>query len=77
MNLHFESASPRALTAFKTPLDLFNKAIQGVIEFVKRAGEEFKSFAKSIQEKFNLPSLDEIKQSLKDFLVLIKTTSDF
>ena len=52
--------------------DLFNKAIQGVIEFVKRAGEEFKSFAKSIQEKFNLPSLDEIKQSLKDFLVLIK-----
>lgn len=52
--------------------DLFNKAIQGVIEFVKRAGEEFKSFAKSVQEKFNLPSLDEIKQSLKDFLVLIK-----
>ena len=52
--------------------DLFNKAVQGVIEFVKRAGEEFKSFAKSIQEKFNLPSLDEIKQSLRDFLILIK-----
>ena len=52
--------------------DLFNKAVQGAIEFVKRAGEEFKSFAKSIQEKFNLPSLDEIKQSLRDFLILIK-----
>ena len=52
--------------------DVFNKAIQGVIEFVKKAGEEFKNFAKAIQEKFNLPSLDEIKQSLKEFLSMIK-----
>lgn len=52
--------------------DIFNKAIQGVIEFVKKAGYEFKAFAKSVQEKFNLPSLDEIKQSLKDFLGMIK-----
>ena len=52
--------------------DIFNKAIQGVIEFVKKAGEEFKNFAKAIQEKFNLPSLDEIKESLKDFLRMIK-----
>ena len=52
--------------------DVFGKAIQGVITFVKNAINAFKDFIKTIQQKFNLPSLEEVKQSLKDFLSMVK-----
>lgn len=52
--------------------DVFNKAIQGVIGFVKKAGDEFKAFAKEIKDKFNLPDLDTVKESVKGFLNMVK-----
>lgn len=48
--------------------DIFNKAIQGVIEFVGKAAGAFKDFAGEVKDKFNLPDLETVKESIKDFL---------
>lgn len=52
--------------------DIFGKAIQGVIDFVKKLADTFKEFAKEVKDKFNLPDLDTVKESVKDFLNMIK-----
>lgn len=52
--------------------DIFNKAIQGVIEFVGKAAGAFKDFAMEVKDKFNLPDLETVKESAKDFLRTLK-----
>ena len=48
--------------------DIFGKSVQGVIDFVGKAANAFKDFAKEVKDKFNLPDLDAIKKSVTDFL---------
>lgn len=52
--------------------DIFGKAIQGVIDFVKDLAAAFKGFAKEVKDKFNLPDLDTVKESVKEFLNMVK-----
>lgn len=52
--------------------DIFGKAIQEVIDFVKKLADAFKEFAKEVKDKFNLPDLDTVKESVKDFLNMVK-----
>lgn len=61
-----------ALDEFIKKNDIFNKAIQGIIGFVGKAAGAFKDFAAEIKDRFDLPDLDEIKESLKGFLNLVK-----
>ena len=52
--------------------DIFGKSVQGVIDFVGKAANAFKDFAKEVKDKFNLPDLDAIKKSVTDFLNTLK-----
>lgn len=52
--------------------DIFNKAVQKVTGFIQGAITAVKAFGETIQEKFNLPSLDEAKESVKGFLETIR-----
>ena len=52
--------------------DIFGKSVQGVIDFVGKAVNAFKDFAKEVKDKFNLPDLDTVKESIKDFLNTLK-----
>lgn len=61
-----------ALDEFIKKNDIFGKAVQGVIDFIVKAADEFKSFAKEVKDKFNLPDLDTVKESLKGFLELLR-----
>lgn len=61
-----------ALDEFIKENDIFGKAIQGVIDFVKKLADTFKEFAKEVKDKFNLPDLDTVKESVKDFLNMVK-----
>lgn len=57
--------------------DIFSKAIQEVIEYVKTVVMAVKNFAEEIKDEFNLPDLDTIKESVKDFLNAIKEKIEF
>lgn len=52
--------------------DIFGKSVQGVIDFVGKAANAFKDFAKEVKDKFDLPDLDTIKKSVTDFLNTLK-----
>ena len=52
--------------------DIFGKSVQGVIDFVGKAVNAFKDFAKEVKDKFNLPDLDTVKESVKEFLNILK-----
>ena len=52
--------------------DIFGKSVQGVIDFVGKAVNVFKDFAKEVKDKFNLPDLDTVKESVKEFLNILK-----
>lgn len=51
--------------------DTFGKAIQGVISFVEGLISTIKDFASQIREKFNLPSFDEIKESVSGLFAVL------
>ncbi len=52
--------------------DIFGKTVQGVIDFIGKAANAFKDFAKEVKDKFDLPDLDKVKESVKDFLNTLK-----
>lgn len=52
--------------------DTFGKAIQKVIDLVKGAKTAVDEFVQNVKDKFNLPTLDEMKVSVKDFVKSLK-----
>ena len=52
--------------------DTFGKAIQKVIDLVKGAKTAVDEFVQNVKDKFNLPTLDEMKVSVKGFVKSLK-----
>ena len=52
--------------------DIFNKAIQGIVGLVGKAAGAFKDFTREVKDKFNLPNLETVKESVNDFLSTLK-----
>ena len=61
----------RSVSELSSNIDI-GKAIQKVIDLVKGAKTAVDEFVQNVKDKFNLPTLDEMKVSVKDFVKSLK-----
>ena len=51
--------------------DIFNKSISAIINFVIRAKNAIASFISYLKEKFHIPGIDAIKNSIKELFIMV------